>query len=248
MKTNVKIISFVIVSFMMLFVIAVSCQRQSAPVRVLLITGGHDYDDSLEEFINSLPDIVVAHVKHPDALLMFRPENRALYDVVLLYDMNGSISDSEKKDFIDCFAEGKGLVVWHHAYASYQDWSEYKKIIGGRYYYTEWTDSEGVSHPPSTYEHDMNFRVRIKDRNHPIVEGIDDFDIIDETYGSCCVNPEVNVLLTTDEATSVPSIAWTNRYGKSNVVTLLLGHDEQAWNNPNFKKLLTQAIKWTISN
>lgn len=32
--------------------------------------------------------------------------------------------------------EGKGLVALHHCLASFQDWDEYPKIIGGRYHLT----------------------------------------------------------------------------------------------------------------
>jgi len=244
MKTFIKITGITILSLMLLFNGVAFGQKKNAPVSVLLITGGHDYDKSFDAFVESLPGTVVTHVKHPNALSMFRPENRTLYDVVLLYDMPATISDQEKKDFTDCLNAGKGLVVWHHAYGSYRDWPEYQNIIGGRYQFQPWTDSKGVSHPASTYQHDVRFGVKVADKKHPVTKGIRDFDIIDETYGSCSVHPGVHVLLTTDESTSTPSVAWTTRYGKSKVVTILLGHDQQAWNNPNFTKLLTQAIQW----
>jgi type 1 glutamine amidotransferase len=244
MKTAIKITGVTVLSLMMLFNNAAFSQTKNAPVRVLLITGGHDYDESFDAYMQSLPGIVITHVEHPNALFMFRPENRASYDVVLLYDMPGTISDQEKKDFTDCLNAGKGLVVWHHAYGSYRDWPEYQNIAGGRYQFQEWKDSKGISYPPSTYKHDVQFRVKVADKKHPITKGISDFDIIDETYGRCSVNPGVHVLLTTGEPTSTPTVAWITRYVKSKVVTILLGHDQQAWNNPDFKKLLIQAIQW----
>ena len=242
MKTIVKLTGIIILAWMMSNHMAWGQKKD--PVRVLLITGGHDYDASFDAYMNSLPGMVVTHVKHPHALSMFRPENRTSYDVVLLYDMPQKISEQEKKDFTDCLNEGKGLVVWHHAFGSYKEWPEYIHIAGGRYCFESWTDNKGVSHPPSTYKHDVQFRVKIADKKHPVTKGIKDFDIIDETYGICRVNPDVHVLLATDEPTSIPSVAWTNQYKKSKVVTILLGHDPQAWNNPAFKKLLIQAIQW----
>ena len=244
MKTTVKITSIIFLS-LVLCCTGVFAQKKKNPVRVLLITGGHDFDqEPFYAFMKSLPGITFTEVKHPDALAMFRSENRALYDVVLLYDMPEAISEQEKKDFTDCLKAGKGLVVWHHAYCSYQDWPEYQNIIGGRYHQKPWTDSKGAAHPASTYKHDVHFRVKVSDSKHPVTKGIKDFDIIDETYGKGSVNPAVRVLLTTNEPASTPSIAWTNRYGKSNVATILLGHDKQAWTNPAFAKLLTQAIMW----
>jgi len=219
--------------------------RKKSPVRVLLITGGHGFDEEpFYDFMKSLQGITVTAVKHPDALAMFRPENRNLYDVVLLYDMRGTISEEEKKDFTDCLKAGKGLIVWHHAYCSYQSWPEYQAIVGGGYHQKAWTDDKGVLHPASTYKHDVLLHVKVADAKHPITKGIGDFDITDETYGNGTVNPDVHVLLTTDDPSASGSLAWTNRYGKSKVVTILLGHDNLAWTNPAFAKLLTQAIFW----
>ena len=245
MKTTIRVASVIILSLMMLFYTSVFAQKKKDPVRVLLITGGHDFDQKpFYAFMKSLPGITFTEVKHPNALAMFRSENRASYDVVLLYDMPEAISEQEKKDFTDCLKAGKGLVVCHHAYCSYQNWPEYQNIAGGRYHQKPWTNSKGAVHPASTYKHDVQFRVKVADSKHPVTKGIKNFDIIDETYAKGSVNPGVHVLLTTDEPTSTPSIAWTNRYGKSNVVTILLGHDKLAWTNPDFAKLLTQAIMW----
>ena len=238
-----KIILFIL--SIMLFSVGVFAQKKKDAVRVLLVTGGHGFDrKSFDAFMLSLDDIVVTEVKHPNALAMFRPENRASYDVVLFYDMPEAISEQEKNDFTDCLKAGKGMVVLHHAYCSYQNWNEYQNIIGGRYYQKPWTDDKGAMYPASSYKHDVLFRVKVADKKHPVTKSIKDFDILDETYGNGIVNPTVHILLTTDEPTSTPSIAWTNRYGKSKIVTILLGHDNHAWTNPDFVKLLTQAIRW----
>jgi len=235
-------------ALLFLALLTLSCvlgTKKTDQIRVLLITGGHGFDkEPFYTFVNSLQNITVSEVKHPDALAMFSPENRNSFDVVLMYDMPDKISEQEKSDFIDCLKAGKGLIVWHHAYCSYQGWPEYKAIAGGRYYQKEWTDNDGVSHPASTYKHDVEFKVKVVDKEHPVTKGIDDFAILDETYGNGSVNPDVHVLLTTEEITSTPVVVWTNNYGKSKVVTILLGHDNHAWTNPSFVKLLTQAIHW----
>ena len=243
MKTFIRITG--VIFFSMLMFSCLFSKKTAEPVRVLLITGGHDFDrEPFDALMKSLQGITVSEVRHPDALAMFRPENRESYDVVLLYDMPEIISEQEKSDFMDCLKAGKGLVVLHHAYCSYQSWPEYQKIIGGRYLQNAWTDDEGVSYPASTYEHDVRFRVKVADAEHPITKDIQDFDILDETYANGYVDSGVHILLTTDEPSCTPSVAWTNRYGNSKVVTILLGHDNQAWTNPNFEKLLTQAILW----
>jgi len=243
MKTLIKITGIILLSIMT--ICCNSTREKADPVRVLLITGGHDFDEEpFYALMNSLQGITVSEVKHPDALAMFRPENRSSYDVVLLYDMPNRINEQEKTDFIDCLNEGKGLIVWHHAYCAYQDWPEYKTIIGGRYFHRPWTDDNGDSQPPSRYRHDVELRINVADTEHPITKDLQDFDIIDEAYLGGAVNQGVHVLLTTDNPLSTPAVAWTNSYGKSKVVTILLGHDDLAWTNPDFVKLLTQAILW----
>ena len=245
MKTTIKIT--IIIMSMMLFKYEAFAHksRNTTPVRVLLVTGGHDFDrENFYPFVNSIPGCTVTEVKHPDALVMLKPENRASYDVILFYDMPKSITEEEQKDFIDCLNAGKGIVVWHHAYCSYQEWTEYQNIIGGRYHETPWTDSNGVAQPASTYEYNVPLSIKVVDGSHPVTRGIRDFEIIDEAYGRGVVNPGVHILLATDNPKSTPSVAWAHQYGKSKIVTVILGHDNKAWSYPSFAKFLEQAIMW----
>jgi len=215
------------------------------PVRVLLVTGGHGFDEEkFHAMLDAMPGITHTEAKHPDALAKFRPENRASFDVVLFYDMPKTITAQEKRDFIGTLKAGKGIVVLHHAYCSYQDWPEYQKIIGGRYHQKPWTDAAGTARPASTYKYNVPLRVKVADKTHPVTRGIEDFDIVDEAYCGGSVNPGAQVLLTTDNPLSTPSVAWAGRYEKSRTVTIILGHDKKAWTNPAFAKLLSQAIEW----
>jgi type 1 glutamine amidotransferase len=215
------------------------------PTRVLVMTEGHAFDrEKFFAMLESFPGVTFTEVKHPDALFMLQPEHRKSYDVILLYDMPQTIREEEKKNFIDCLNEGKGLVALHHTTGSYPEWPEFQEIIGGRYTFKPWTDAGGTVHPASDFKDDVPFRVHVADRKHPVNKGIEDFDVVDETYLNVAVNPDVHVLLTTDEPTSTPSLAWTKKYGKSKVVTFLMGHDDHAYSTPNFRKFLNQAIQW----
>ena len=245
MRKTITITSLLLLSFLMVFTVRIFAQSKKDPIRVLLFTGGHDFDhDAFEVLKKSLPGITVTEVEHPDALAMLRPEKRSSYDIILLYDLPLAINDLEKQDFLDCLKAGKGLVVLHHAIASYPDWPEFQQIMGGRYHLKAGNDSRGVAYPASTYKHDVRFRVTVADKKHPVTKGVSDFEILDEMYDFYSVNPNVRVLLTTEASSGVTPIAWTHRFGKSKIVTNLLGHDNQAWVNPGFVKLLVQAIQW----
>lgn len=213
-------------------------------LRVLLITGGHDYEkDAFAQVFASFTNMSVRHVEHPKAHEWFRPEAAQAYDVIVLYDMWQEISDEAKTNFIRVIQSGKGLVATHHCLAAYQNWDEYGNIIGGKYHEKKYTVN-GIEQPASVYLHDVDFRVQIADATHPVTRGVSDFNIHDETYGKFVVNADVKPLLTTTEPTSGKTICWTHNYGQGRVVYYQLGHDHLAYENPNYRRILRQAIEW----
>jgi len=220
-----------------------SCQSDKK-VNVLIVTGGHDYDaEGFDLLLAKLP-ITYDLVKHPNAHAMFDASTIKNYQVVLLYDMPTNISEKAQRDFVAMLDAGVGLVVLHHAVCSYRNWPEYLRIAGGRYAHTPWV-KDGIEQPASTYTHDAKFHVKVGDLKHPVTKGVTDFQIVDEVYGNVEILPTVHPLLSTDDPNSSPLVGWVNPYGNARVVTLTLGHDKQAWENPAFIQILSQAIRWT---
>jgi uncharacterized protein len=215
------------------------------PVRVLLVTGGHEYETNqfLQVFRDN-PAITVTPVTHPDAQRWFAADRAGQWDVAVLYDMWQPIDEGTRANLVARLKEGKGLVVTHHAIANYQAWPEYEKILGARYY-LEPTVRDGVRKERSKWLHDVQFKVRVTDRNHPVTRGLADFEIHDETYILFDVHADVTVLLTTDAPTSQPTLAWAKTYDAARVVYLQLGHDHLAYENPQYRRLLANAIRWT---
>lgn len=223
--------------------------------RVLVVTGGHAFErPQFFRMFEENPAITFQAVEHPDRKkqpdapdpfpAMLKADAAKSFDVLVLYDMWQKITEESKADFVRLLQEGKGLVVLHHAIANYQDWEEYPKISGARYYLKP-TMVDGAEKPRSQWKHDVVFKVCIADPEHPVAKGLTDFEIHDETYKGYDVRPEVKPLLTTGEPLSNPVIGWTHTYGKARVVYLQLGHDHQAYDNPNYRRLLAQAIQWT---
>lgn len=214
-------------------------------IRVLVVTGGHDFErEPFFQMFKDNTEITFQTAEHPQAQAWFKPDAATKYDVLVFYDMYQPIADEAKANLVSRLKEGKGLVALHHCLGSYQDWDEYTKIIGGKYHLKERVVN-GTKMPGSTYKHDVQFRVHVADSNHPVTRGVKDFDILDETYGGLEVRPGVQTLLTTEEATSSPKVGWAHTYEGTRVVTLQLGHDHKAYENPSFRRLLTQAIRWT---
>lgn len=214
------------------------------PVRILVVTGGHNYNkQTFNEMLNSLGNQFTWEVvEFPAAFKMFLPENRGNYDVLLFYHMWQKITPEEQNAFASCIRNGKPVVALHHSICAFDDWEEYWRIIGGKYFHKP-TVLDGKEYPACSYIHDLRFNVKVAAK-HPVTRGVSDFEIFDETYKGYWVSPDVKALLTTDEPSSTPVIGWTETYGKSKIVVLQSGHDTPTFQNPNFRQLLKQAILW----
>jgi chitin disaccharide deacetylase len=218
---------------------------QSGPIRVMVITGGHDYDQSSfpAMFESMQGTLSFKIIPFPEAFSMFAPEKRDEYDVVVFYHMWQSITDEQKKDMMECFRQGKPLVVLHHSICAFDKWDEYRHLIGGKYFH-DTSVVEGNVFPPSTYRHEVQIPIKVKDNTNPVTRGIADFELFDEVYGGFYVEPGMTTLLTTSQPESSPVIGWSHTYGNSRVVTLQSGHDTPTFENPVYRKLLLQAIEW----
>jgi len=239
------IVSFTILYWSLTAPAAEPLKELPAKIRVLLVTGGHDFEhEPFFQVFKDNPDITYEAVEHPNAHARLATEAAKAYDVLVLYDMHQEITEEAKADFVARLKEGKGLVVLHHAIASYQEWPEYRKIIGARYYLKKMV-VDGVEKARSAYKHGMRFTIHIADPTHPVTRGLQDYPIVDETYKWFDVAPECHALLTTDEPESNKIIGWAKTYEEARVVYMQSGHDHTAYENPNYRQILRQAIRWT---
>ncbi len=237
-----------IYSLLLLAFLLFSTERTQAkaPIRILVVTGGHGYNQSSfnEMFASLGKNITFQLAEFPSAFDQFLPGNRSKYDVLVFYHMWQKITPDQEKLFAETIREGKPLVVLHHSICAFDEWPEYWKIVGGKYFHKT-TTLDGKEFAACTYLHDLHFRVNVAKMKHPVTKGVKDFEIFDETYKGYYVAPDVVPLLTTTEPSSTPVIGWVHTYGKSRVVTLQSGHDTPTFQNANFRKLLRQAIQWS---
>ncbi|MEA1878521.1 MAG: ThuA domain-containing protein [Bacteroidota bacterium] len=206
--------------------------------KILIITGGHEYDrENFVEMFESFEGIEFDEAIQPEANQIYASDSIDQYDVLVYYDMVQEISEEQKSAFLEMMEQGKGIVFLHHSLASYQDWDEFLKIRGGRY------DLE-----TSTYAHGQDIVVKISDPKHPITKGLEAFKIHEETYNSCEVLPGVHPLIQIDHPGSEKIIGWTNKYGKSRIVYLQPGHDNNAFSNSGYRRLVQRSIVWAGGN
>jgi type 1 glutamine amidotransferase len=217
---------------------------EEAPIRALVVTGGHAYDtNDFRAVFASMSSVRPVFVEHPNAHRWLRPDRADQWDVLVLYDMWQPAAGEARSDFLNRLKEGKGLVAMHHALANYQDWPEYAEIIGGSYHLEAW-NKQGEPQPASTYRHDLDLEVQVLNPWHPVTAGMTDFTIHDEAYGRLELKPSSKPLLAVRHPESSPVVAWVKTWQGTRVAGIQLGHDRAAYRNPAFKRLTTNAIRW----
>lgn len=208
---------------------------KSDKTRVLVTVGGHDYEHQpFDAMFAAMSDLEVTQAIMPRQLDLLAPGLEKRFDVLVRYDIVSNLTPQQKKAFVELMQSGIGLVSLHHNLCVQGNWPEYFDIIGTT------TDT--------AWQEGLDMRILVVDKEHPITRGMKEFMIRDEAYNGYRIAPNVHVLLQTDHPKNRPSeIAWTTQYGRSPVVYLMLGHDGHAYNNPNYRTLVHNAIVWTSS-
>lgn len=225
---------------------SVACFAQKK-IHILVITGGHGFkQEPFYHMFDSLSnDISYDKLEQPAANELISSAGVDKYDALVFYDMYNSITPSQKQAYIQLLKKGKAMIFLHHSLVSYQDWEDFQKIIGGKYY--EKATLVNGDTIKSSYEHDVLIPVKIENRKHPVTKGLKDFEIHDEVYGHFGTQPNIIPLLSTTHPGSSPNIAWINPYLGSDVLFIQLGHGPEAFGNPNYRRLLLQGIEWSVS-
>jgi uncharacterized protein len=106
----------------------------TSSLRLLVVTGGHEFDPGFWEIFNSRPEWTTERRAHQPATTCTAYDNTIgpEFELVLLYDMPRSITERQQRNFLALFERGTGVVVLHHALAGLQQWSTFEEITGLR--------------------------------------------------------------------------------------------------------------------
>ena len=175
--------------------------------------------------------------------------------------------------FLALLDRGVGVVALHHAIAGWPAWSEYAELLGGRFLYKPGI-VRGRQCADSGYRHDVVHRVTLTDPTHPIVAGLPkSFELTDEVYLFEVFEDDVQPLLrsdhrfsrdgfysaslavsgrmfsnegwTHDDASNL--VGWTKRARRSPLAYLQPGDGPAAYDCPNYRRLIENAIRWVAS-
>ena len=217
---------------------------QQKKIRVLIVSGGHGFEHkAFYNVFDSIPSISYDTLVQPQANTLISSPEVNKYDVLVFYDLFDIISPAQQEAYIGLLNKGASMIFIHHALVSYQNWPAFIQIVGGQYH----TNPVVVNGDTlkANYEHDVNIPVKVEDKKHPVTRGISDFEIVDEVYSGAEILQRVKPLLSTTHPKSMRYLAWINHYGNSDVIYIQLGHGPSGYSNPDFRKLIRQAIEWS---
>ncbi len=253
---------------------------------VLAITGGHRIDEAA---FDALLDTTCAgwarweRATQPDAQALLTPDHVGTWAAVLLHDVAGlDLRRGEEPDAVppsqdtraalaELLYAGQGVVVLHHALASWPAWDGWARAIGGRYLYAPGT-LDGRSWPASGYRMTVH-EIEVLAPEHPVCAGLGDFTVDDELYLCPVFDDDVVPLLatrgdrvgrryrdtyaevrhgdTTVTCAAHPPVGrlvgWAKVAGRSPLVYLQPGHGASTFTHPAFQRLLANALRWVAS-
>lgn len=225
-----------------------SIKVKPLPLKVAVLTGGHGFEQKpFTEMFKTFKGMKCTEIKLKDHSEIFEDISNWDYDVIVMYNMTQNISKKRQDNFKNLLDRGIGFVALHHNMGAFQNWPEFKRIAGAKYY-TKPTKEGDKEVRGSTYKHDLDMNIKVADKSHPITRGLKDFTIHDEGYNYCGFEEDNHVLLTTKHAESNKTVAWVSKYKNAKICGIMLGHDGKAYENKNFRKLLSQAISWTAGS
>lgn len=153
------------------------------------------------------------------------------YDLVIACMTMNKLSPEEEKSFVDFVKNGRKFMGIHSATVVDESNKDYIEMIGGRF----------VRHSPY-----HEFIVKVADPGHPILEGLKDFKIQDELYVLDRTPSSASVLLTAFFNDHAQPMLYLRAHGEGKVLYNAMGHDTSAYENPNFRKIVAQGVKWLL--
>jgi uncharacterized protein len=219
---------------------APSEEPSPAKTRVLIVANVDPWHDGKK----TAPVVQAALEQDPriDAYIVEDPEFLASpliadYDVILLefYNAQPLRHQAEAQKNLAGFVEqGKGLVVLHFSCGAFSTWPEYSDLAG-----RVW-DRKNTHDPRGPYQ------VKIVDKQHPVTQGMEDFQADDELYVCLAGDKQMDVLATARSKMTGKEypMALTMSYGKGRVFNTPLGHDGKAVAMPGTTRLLQRGVLW----
>jgi uncharacterized protein len=220
----------------LLFLVAAATPTYSADaapagkIKLLMVyNGGHDFkgfQPIMTEVLKKTGDFEVTVAENFDAL---KADNIKKFDEVLFYGSGGDFTDPAQEKGLEEFVKKGGAMAGVHATDAHKKSDVYWRLIGGRF----------------TTHGGGKFTVYITDEKSPVTAGMKDFEISDETYDNK-FHPDAKIqsLGRMNRGNEKQSMVWVQQIDKGRMFNTTLGHDKNAWVNPEFQRLVVRGLYW----
>jgi type 1 glutamine amidotransferase len=228
----------------------------TATRRALVVRGGwdgHQPVESTELFIPFLVDNGF-EVRVEDSPAIYADASvLATVDLIVQSNTMSTIESDEIAGLRLAIENGTGFAGWHGGIAdSYRDSADYLQLVGGQF------AAHPAKHPderrPDISDNDVRHTIEMTPAaaDHPITEGIADFELVTEQYW--VLHDDYNdVLATTTQAVregdawtrpvTSPAI-WTRRWGAGRVFVATPGHRVEILEDPNVRTIVERGLLW----
>ncbi len=218
-----------------------------ARIKVLLVTGddvqpAHNWFEVSQAIRETLISSGKFDVRVcEDAGVLDSAPTLGRYDLVFLHLYNAktpTLSPGAKENLLSFVKDGKGLVISHLSSASFKEWEEFPKLCGRC-----WVMGKSGHGPRGV------FKAHIANKDHPITQGLSDFEADDELYSKLQGDTPITVLVEADSDWSKKTepLAFTVEYGKGRVFHETFGHDGKALQNPAVRTLIQRGCEWAAT-
>lgn len=222
--------------------VASTLPEEERPIKALIVTGhqhpAHDWratTKALQDVLGADPRLAVTVVEGPEFLAKKELKD---HDVLILNYQNherAGLSAQARNGLMEFVEGGKGLVVVHFANGAFGDWPEYRRLAR-----RVWVDKI------SGHDAFGKFIVEIAKKDHPITQGLPEYETTDELYFRQQGELPIEVLLTARSKVTgkAEPMAFVYRQGKGNVFQTVLGHDAAAIRNRGTAEVVRRGTAW----
>lgn len=220
--------------------------EKPVPIKALLITGDDVDVHPWREISETTREILVNTGKFDvkvceDPHILESETALKAYDVIVFTIFSRKIAmipAEAQENLLNFVKGGKGFYVQHLASASFPKWEEFGKLCGRK-----WVMRTSGHGPRSV------FKSNIVNKEHPITQGLSDFETDDELYAKLQGTGEINVLVSADSdwSNKTEPLVFTSKYGQGRVVHNAYGHDRKALMTPTVQKLIARGVEWAAT-
>jgi type 1 glutamine amidotransferase len=175
-------------------------------------------------------------------------KNLDFFDGVFLIGAGEGTLDEEQKEALLSFVrdDGKAVILGHAGSIFWYEWEDYQHMVGS-FMQSEFSGEAGYIRESSTFPGATAFAETFTYNDQPAV-WMDYFS-----------SDDAEVILRVDPTTisernrerrpdgDLPQV-FAKYYGEGRVFNNALGHNEELWDEPRFRELMTEGIKWALGS